>query len=71
MNNEVLEVCNRIIDKMREYTEERRSMNRLTCLEHDSRQSCLAMEADESASPKTRERTEGASTKVQVEHGDS
>ena len=46
-------------------------MNRLTCLEHDARQSRLAMEADESASTKTRECTEGAATTVQVKNGDS
>ena len=44
---------------------------RLARLEHDARQPCLAMEADESANTKTRERTKGAATVVQAMHGDS
>ena len=57
---------------MREYTDERRSMNhRLTCLKHDARQPRLAMEADGPANTKTRERTEGAAKAVQAKHGDS
>ena len=45
---------------------------RLTRLEHDARQSRLAMEADGHANTKTRERTEGtATTVVQEMHGDS
>ena len=44
---------------------------RLTSLEHEARQPRLAMEANGSASTKTRERTEGAATVVQVMHGDS
>ena len=44
---------------------------RLTCLEYDARQLRLAMDADGPANTKTRERTEGADTAVQVMHGDS
>ena len=43
----------------------------LTSLEQDARQPRLAMEADGPADTKTRERTEGAATAVQVMHGDS
>ena len=43
---------------------------RLTCLEHGARQPRLVMEADGSADTKTRERTEGAATAVQVMRGD-
>ena len=66
-----LEVCNRRIDKMQEYMEERGGVNqRLVHLEHDARQPRLAMEVDGSANTKTRERTEGAATAVQAMHGD-
>ena len=69
---EVFEKWDKIIDKMREYTEEWRSMNqRLTRLEHDPRQPRLAMGADEPANTKIRERTEGAPKSVQAKHGDS
>ena len=44
---------------------------RLTRLEHEARQPRLTMEADGPASPKTRERMEGAATAVQAMHGDS
>ena len=40
-------------------------------LEHDARQSRLAMEVDGPANTKTRERTEGAATAVQAMSGDS
>ena len=39
-------------------------------LEHDARQRRYAMEADETANTKTRERTEGAATAVQAMDGD-
>ena len=53
-------------------TEEIRSLDqRLTSLEQDARQSRLAMETDGPADTKTRKRTEGAPTTVQVMHGDS
>ena len=42
----------------------------LTRLEHGARQPRLAMEADEQASTKTRERTEGAATAIQAMRGD-
>ena len=58
--------------KMDELVRERRSIDqRLTRLEHDAQQPRLAMEADGLASTKTRGRTEGAATAVQVMHGDS
>ena len=41
------------------------------CLEHEARQSRLAMEADGPANTKTRERTGGAATAVQAMQGDS
>ena len=41
-----------------------------TRLEHGARQPRLAMEADEQADTKTRERTEGAATAVQAMRGD-
>ena len=63
MIKEALEVSNRRIGKLQEYTEERRRMNqRLVRLEYDARQSRLAMEADEPADTKTCELTEGAAT---------
>ena len=72
MIKEVFEEWDRRIDKMREYTEERKSMNqRLIRLELDTRQPCLVMEADGPASTKTCESTEGAATAVQAIHGDS
>ena len=72
MIKEVFEEWDRRIDNMREYTEERRSMNqRLTRLEHDARQPRLAIEADRPANTKTRERTKGAAKAVQAKHGDS
>ena len=40
-------------------------------LEQDARQSRLTMEADGPSDTKTRERTEGAATAIQVMHGDS
>ena len=49
----------------------RRLDQRLADLEHDARQPRSAMEADGPADTKTRERTEGAATAVQVMHGDS
>ena len=56
---------------MREYTEERRSMNQLlTRLEHDARQSRFAMEADGPTNTKTRERTESAARAVQPKYRD-
>ena len=61
-----------ISDKMKEYIEERRSIDqRLIHLEHGARQPRLAMMADRPANTKTRERTEGAATAVQAMHGDS
>ena len=57
---------------VREYTDERRSMNhRLTRLEHEARQTRLAMEAGGPANTKTQERTEGVAKAVQTKHGDS
>ena len=44
---------------------------RLTRLEHGTQQPRLAMEADGPANTKTRNRTEGAATAVQVMRGDS
>ena len=44
---------------------------RLTRLEHDTRQQRLTMEADGPADTKTRERTESTATAVQAMHGDS
>ena len=41
---------------------------RLARLEHDARQTRLAMEADRPANTKTSERTEGTATAVQVKH---
>ena len=56
---------------MQEYVGDWRSMDqRLTRLEHDARQSRLAMEADGPANTKTSERAEGAATSVQAMHGD-
>ena len=70
--NEVFKVGDKRIEKMREYTEVWRSMNqRLTCLEHDSRQSRLAMETDGPTNAKTRERTKVAGKAVQAKHGES
>ena len=43
----------------------------LASQEQDARQPRLAMEADEPANTKTRERTDGAATVVQAMHGDS
>ena len=72
MIKEVFEEWDRRIDKMREYTEERRSTNqRLTRLEYDARQPRFAMEADGPANIKNRERTESAAKAVQAKHGDS
>ena len=57
---------------MDELAEEKRATEqRLSGLEHDARQPHLAMEAEEPADKKTRERTEGAATAVQAKHGDS
>ena len=44
---------------------------RLACVEQDARQPRLAIEIDEPADEKTRERTEGAAKAVQVMYGDS
>ena len=61
-----------IFSHLREYKEDLRSLDQcLTSLEHDARQSRLAMEADGQADTKTRERTEGAATAVRAMHGDS
>ena len=49
----------------------RRMDRRLASLEQDARQSRLAIEADAPTDKTTRERTEGAATAVQAEHGDS
>ena len=49
----------------------RRMDQRLASLEQNARQPRLAMEADVPGDKKTRERTEGAATAVQAEHGDS
>ena len=49
----------------------RGTSQRAVSLEHDARQQYLAMEADEPANTKTRERTEGATTAVQAMRGDS
>ena len=73
MMDKVFEVWERRINKLfREYKKNWRSMDqRLTRLEHDARQSRLAMVADGQANTKTRERTEGAATAIQAMHGDS
>ena len=72
MIKETLEVCNRRFDKIQEYVEGLRSMEqRVERLKPSARQPRLAIEADGSANTKTRERTEGAATAVQVMHGDS
>ena len=71
MIKEALEACYRRIDKMRECTEERRSMNQcLIRLEHDARQPRLAMDADGLANTKICQFTEAAATSVQAMHGD-
>ena len=49
----------------------RGTRKRLVSLEQDTRQPCLATEADILADKKTRECTEGAATAVQAMHGDS
>ena len=55
-----------------EIKEDLRKMDQhLASIEHDARQSRLAMETDVPADEKTRERTEGASTVVQAMYGDS
>ena len=61
------------MDKLlQEYKEGWSSMDqRLTRVEHEARQPRLAMEADEPAKTKTRNRTEGAATAIQAMHGDS
>ena len=51
--------------------EMRATDQREASLEQDARQPNIAMEADEPANTKTRERTEGAATAVQAMHGDS
>ena len=54
-----------ISGKMEKYIEERGSIDqRLTRVEHGTRQPRLAMEADGQANTKTRERPEGAATAV-------
>ena len=58
------------LDELMEMTRGR-SRQRLASLEHDAQQPRLAMEADGQAGTKTRERTEGAATAIQVMHGDS
>ena len=60
------EIWDRGIDKMMIYLEQH-----LASQEHDARQPRLAMEADGPANTKTRERTEGAATVVQVMRGGS
>ena len=49
----------------------RGTSQRAASLEHDAWQPRLAMETDEPANTKTRERTEGAATAVQAMRGDS
>ena len=49
----------------------RGTSQRAPSLEQNARQSRLAMEVDEPANTKTRERTEGAATAVQAMRGDS
>ena len=49
----------------------RGTSQRVSSLEQDARQPRLAMETDEPANTKTRERTEGAATEVQAMHGGS
>ena len=73
MMKEVFDVGDTKMDKLlREYKEDWSSMDqRLTSLEQDARQPCLAMEADGLVNTKTRERTEGAAIAVQAIHGDS
>ena len=72
MAKKALEVCNRRFVKMEEYVDDLRSMGtRVAKLEPDARQPRLAMEADEFANTKTRERKEGAVKAVQAMHGDS
>ena len=72
-----LEDFRRALSEMRgdilgEFKEDLRCLNqRLAGLEHDARQPRSAMEADGPADNKTRGRTEGVATAVQVMHGDS
>ena len=58
--------------KLDEMVEEMRDTDgRLSGLEQDTRQTCLAMEAEGQVDTKTREHTVGATTAVQAMHGDS
>ena len=59
------EICDRGLDKIMRYLEQHPAS-----LEQDARQPRLAMEADGHANTKTRERTEGPATAVQVMRGD-
>ena len=66
------EAFNRWDTKLDEISDEMRVMDEhITRLEHGARQPRLAMKADEHASAKTQERTEGAATAVQAMRGDS
>ena len=57
--------------KLNKRIEMRGTSQRSASLEHDARQPRSAMEADVQEDTKTRQRTEGAATAVQVLHGDS
>ena len=68
----IMKVASDLWDKnLDEISDEMRKMDEhVSCLEHGARQPRLAMEADEPADTKTRERTEGAATAVQARRGD-
>ena len=58
--------------KLDDLTENLRAIHqRVTSLEQDARQPCLAMKTDVPADSKTRERMEGAAKAVQAMHGNS
>ena len=66
------ELLKRLGEASKEIKEDLRSMNQCVArLEHDARQSRLAMMADGQAKTKTRECTEGAVKAVQAKHEDS
>ena len=59
----------KMLDEIMKMT--RGTSQRVSSLEQDARQPRLAMDANGSANPKTRERSEGAATAVQAMRGDS
>ena len=67
----IKELFNKSDRKLGDLADEMRTTKqRLSALEQVARQPRLAMEVDVSSDTKTRERTEGAATAVQVKHGD-